>query len=210
MARSSSGRARSSSSSGRPSTSSSAPSMTVFERAVNQISPHLRPGSLVVLRSTVYPGTTGYVTQRLGTRLRRGRRVLPGADRRGPCARGAPDAAPDRRRGRRPVGRPRVGPVRAARAADDPDDVQGGRARQAVHEHLAVHEVRRREPVLHDRGPGRRGLHERPGRDPDGLSASRRTCRAPASPPARACSRTRCSSRPSRATTSRSARRRCR
>src|SRR3954447_23325297 len=33
------------------------PSMTVFERAVNQISPHLRPGSLVVLRSTVYPGT---------------------------------------------------------------------------------------------------------------------------------------------------------
>jgi UDP-N-acetyl-D-mannosaminuronic acid dehydrogenase len=35
-----------------------APSMTVFERAVNQISPHLRPSSLVVLRSTVYPGTT--------------------------------------------------------------------------------------------------------------------------------------------------------
>jgi UDP-N-acetyl-D-mannosaminuronic acid dehydrogenase len=41
------------------------PSMTVFERAVNQISPHLRPGSLVVLRSTVYPGTTAYVSQRL-------------------------------------------------------------------------------------------------------------------------------------------------
>jgi UDP-N-acetyl-D-mannosaminuronic acid dehydrogenase len=41
------------------------PSMTVFERAVQQISPHLRRGTLVVLRSTVYPGTTGYVTQRL-------------------------------------------------------------------------------------------------------------------------------------------------
>jgi UDP-N-acetyl-D-mannosaminuronic acid dehydrogenase len=41
------------------------PSMTVFERAVDQISPHLRDGALVVLRSTVYPGTTGYVTQRL-------------------------------------------------------------------------------------------------------------------------------------------------
>ncbi len=41
------------------------PSMTVFERAVNQISPHLRRGALVVLRSTVYPGTTAYVTQRL-------------------------------------------------------------------------------------------------------------------------------------------------
>jgi UDP-N-acetyl-D-mannosaminuronic acid dehydrogenase len=42
-----------------------APSMAVFERAVDQISPHLRPRSLVVLRSTVYPGTTEYVTQRL-------------------------------------------------------------------------------------------------------------------------------------------------
>ncbi len=41
------------------------PSMTVFEKAVNQIAPHLRKGSLVVLRSTVYPGTTEYVTQHL-------------------------------------------------------------------------------------------------------------------------------------------------
>jgi UDP-N-acetyl-D-mannosaminuronic acid dehydrogenase len=41
------------------------PSMTVFEKAVNQIAPHLRDGSLVVLRSTVYPGTTEYVTQHL-------------------------------------------------------------------------------------------------------------------------------------------------
>jgi UDP-N-acetyl-D-mannosaminuronic acid dehydrogenase len=41
------------------------PSMTVFDRAVNQISPHLQPGTLLVMRSTVYPGTTGYVVQRL-------------------------------------------------------------------------------------------------------------------------------------------------
>ncbi len=38
------------------------PSMRVFERAVDQIAPHLRDGALVVLRSTVYPGTTEYVT----------------------------------------------------------------------------------------------------------------------------------------------------
>ena len=44
------------------------PSMTVFERAVDQISPHLRDGALVVLRSTVYPGTTEYVTQNLADR----------------------------------------------------------------------------------------------------------------------------------------------
>ncbi len=44
------------------------PSMTVFERAVDQISPHLRDGALVILRSTVYPGTTEYVTQHLAER----------------------------------------------------------------------------------------------------------------------------------------------
>jgi UDP-N-acetyl-D-mannosaminuronic acid dehydrogenase len=44
------------------------PSMTVFEHAVVEISPHLRDGALVILRSTVYPGTTEYVTQRLAER----------------------------------------------------------------------------------------------------------------------------------------------
>ena len=41
------------------------PSMTVFERVVNQVAPHLRDGALVVLRSTVYPGTTEYVSHHL-------------------------------------------------------------------------------------------------------------------------------------------------
>jgi UDP-N-acetyl-D-mannosaminuronic acid dehydrogenase len=45
-----------------------APSMTVFERAVDQIAPHLRDGALVVLRSTVYPGTTNYVALHLEKR----------------------------------------------------------------------------------------------------------------------------------------------
>lgn len=44
------------------------PSMTIFEKAVNQIAPHLRDGALVALRSTVYPGTTGYVAQHLADR----------------------------------------------------------------------------------------------------------------------------------------------
>jgi UDP-N-acetyl-D-mannosaminuronic acid dehydrogenase len=44
------------------------PSMTVFERAVEQISPHLRDNALVILRSTVYPGTTAYVAQHLTAR----------------------------------------------------------------------------------------------------------------------------------------------
>ena len=86
------------------------PSMTVFERAVDQIAPHLRDGASVVLRSTVYPGTTEYVAgQPGGARLPRRRGVLPGADRRGPCARGARQPAPDHRRRRRRRRRPRRG-----------------------------------------------------------------------------------------------------
>ena len=41
------------------------PSMTIFEKTVAEIAPHVAEGALVVLRSTVYPGTTEYVTQQL-------------------------------------------------------------------------------------------------------------------------------------------------
>jgi UDP-N-acetyl-D-mannosaminuronic acid dehydrogenase len=44
------------------------PSMTIFEQAVGQIAPHLRDGALVVMRSTVYPGTTEYVATALRDR----------------------------------------------------------------------------------------------------------------------------------------------
>lgn len=44
------------------------PSMAVFERTVDQLAPHLTSGTLVVLRSTVFPGTTAYVTQALADR----------------------------------------------------------------------------------------------------------------------------------------------
>jgi UDP-N-acetyl-D-mannosaminuronic acid dehydrogenase len=45
-----------------------APSMTIFERTVDQIAPYLHDGTLLVLRSTVYPGTTQFVVQRLAAR----------------------------------------------------------------------------------------------------------------------------------------------
>jgi UDP-N-acetyl-D-mannosaminuronic acid dehydrogenase len=44
------------------------PSMTVFERTVEQIAPHLRDGTLLVLRSTVYPGTSAFVARNLEAR----------------------------------------------------------------------------------------------------------------------------------------------
>jgi UDP-N-acetyl-D-mannosaminuronic acid dehydrogenase len=44
------------------------PSMTIFERTVQQLAPHLREDALVVLRSTVYPGTSAYVAGALADR----------------------------------------------------------------------------------------------------------------------------------------------
>jgi UDP-N-acetyl-D-mannosaminuronic acid dehydrogenase len=44
------------------------PSMAPFEESVDEIAPHLRSGALIVLRSTVYPGTTAYVKERLRER----------------------------------------------------------------------------------------------------------------------------------------------
>jgi UDP-N-acetyl-D-mannosaminuronic acid dehydrogenase len=44
------------------------PSMRVFERAVEQIAPHLADGTLLVLRSTVYPGTTAFMREALEDR----------------------------------------------------------------------------------------------------------------------------------------------
>ena len=44
------------------------PSMTIFEHTVAEIAPHLRDGALVILRSTVYPGTTEFVAQGLAER----------------------------------------------------------------------------------------------------------------------------------------------
>jgi UDP-N-acetyl-D-mannosaminuronic acid dehydrogenase len=44
------------------------PSMTVFDRTVDQIAPYLRDGALLVLRSTVYPGTSAFVQQKLAAR----------------------------------------------------------------------------------------------------------------------------------------------
>ncbi len=41
------------------------PSVSVFDRVIDELIPHIRAGSLVVLRSTVFPGTTETVERRL-------------------------------------------------------------------------------------------------------------------------------------------------
>ena len=47
------------------------PSMAIFERAVDELAPFLADGALVVLRSTVFPGTTEFVAQALADRGKR-------------------------------------------------------------------------------------------------------------------------------------------
>ena len=85
------------------------PSMTIFEKAVEQISPHLRDGAP---GRPAEHGLSGH--DRLcrpapcRARLSGRRGLLPGADRRGPCPRGAPHAAPDHRRRHRRGGRARA------------------------------------------------------------------------------------------------------
>jgi len=41
------------------------PSVTVFDRVIDELIPHIKPGTLIVLRSTVFPGTTEGVERRL-------------------------------------------------------------------------------------------------------------------------------------------------
>lgn len=44
------------------------PSMSIFHRTVDELAPNLRPRALVILRSTVFPGTTERVSDRLRAR----------------------------------------------------------------------------------------------------------------------------------------------
>ena len=96
--------------------------MTIFEKAVDQIAPHLRDGALVVLRSTVYPGTTGYVAQHLAER---GCDVdvafCPERIAEGHALEELHTLPADHRRGRRRGRRARRGAVRPLGAQDDPD-----------------------------------------------------------------------------------------
>ncbi len=41
------------------------PSVTLFDRVLEQLIPHVEPGTLIILRSTVFPGTTEGVQRRL-------------------------------------------------------------------------------------------------------------------------------------------------
>ena len=92
-------RAPSSSPSARRWTSSSIRCASVMQECIDALLPHLADGQLLVLRSTVFPGTTEWID---GYLKRKGRdaqgRVLPGAHGAGPRHQGAEGNAADHQR----------------------------------------------------------------------------------------------------------------
>ena len=153
-----------------------------------------RDGQLLVLRSTVYPGVTRGSSRCSPT---------PGWTSTWPSAPSAsPRARPWRSSSRcrrsspgrtRPSPRPRRRAVRQPHRHGRRARARGGRARQALHQHLALHQVRGGQPVLHDGQRPRPRLRPHPQGARPRLPARRRHAGRRASPPGRACSRTPCS-----------------
>ena len=202
---------RTSSSSSAPrSTSTSTPTRRRSRGRCEAGATHFRDGQLLVLRSTVYPGVTGGVEQLVAD---------PGLDvdvafcperiAEGKAMEELFDAAPDRLGPHRRAPRAGRGAVPAPHRQHRRARAGGGRAGQAVHEHLALHQVRRGQPVLHDRQRPRPRLRADPQGARPRLPARRRHARRRVRRRARACSRTPCSWRRSTTTTSPSATRRC-
>ncbi len=128
------------------------PDPTAIPEALEPCSEYFRDGQLLILRSTVYPGVTALVEQmvadlgldidvafcpeRIAEHKAMEELFTPPAD--------------------RVLAHRRTAAQRAAALFGTLTDeivaprARGGRAREAVHQHLALHQVRRGEPVLHD------------------------------------------------------------
>ncbi len=128
------------------------PDVEAVARVIAPLTDHLVDGHHLVLRSTVYPGVTERVARQIG-KLGRDIDVSFCPER---IAEG--HALPELRTlpqiisGTTPTGR------RARRCAVPPADpgdrrarTRGGGARQALHQQLALSQVRGRQPALHDR-----------------------------------------------------------
>ena len=136
---------------GHRSTSTSTPIPTVVSRTVEDLAPHLRDGQLLVLALHRLPGHDGpRRAGRGGDGEGHRRLVLSRAHRRGQGDDRALRASPDR------LGPHRIGPgagreaLRDADVADGSPRARGSGAGQALHQHMAVHQVRHRQPAVHD------------------------------------------------------------
>ena len=150
------------------------PNQTAIPRALSACTPYLRDGQLLVLRSTVFPGVTALVEKliaSLGVQIEVAfcpERIAEGK------AMTELFELPQIVSARSPRGLERASALfgtadRHHRRAD----AGGGRARQAVHERVAVHQVRGGQPVLHDGQRPRSRLRADPAGARHGLPAGR-------------------------------------
>ena len=138
------------------------PTFHTIRRFFQGLIPHLRAGQTVILRSTVFPGTTEKVRDLIAAanpevhvafcpeRVAEGRameelvvlpQIVSGCDEH--------------------VGRGGLEALRHDRTFADPADAARGGADEDLRQRLALHPVRHREPVLHDRRrPRGRLLHD--------------------------------------------------
>ena len=140
------------------------PDPHAIPRALQAASGHLRDGQLLVLRSTVYPGVTALVERQLAglgadidvafcpERIAEGQAMVE--------LHALPQIVSSRTE-RAPATGPRQLFARLTERTRL-RHARGGRAGQAVHQHLALHQVRRGQPVLHDGQRPRPGLRADP------------------------------------------------
>ena len=141
---------------------------------------HLRDGQILILRSTVYPGVTALVEKIVAglgldidvafcpERIAEGQAMTELFELPQIVASRTPAWLPARER-----------PVRQLLTSTHRRDVAGrGRAGQAVHQRLALHQVRHRQPALHDGQRPRAGLRADPARPGRRTTRAPRTCRA--------------------------------
>ena len=127
------------------------PDLNAVPAAIADIAPFLHDGQLLVLRSTVYPGVTALVEQLVG---RLGLDVDVAF---------CPERIAEGKAMVELFELPQIVASRSPRAIERASKLFGnlarrhrvprtgrGRARQALHQHVALHQVRRLEPALHD------------------------------------------------------------
>ena len=144
------------------------PNQTAITKALGGCSAFLRDGQLLILRSTVFPGVTALVEKMMAglglqievafcpERIAEGKAMTELFE--------LPQIVSSRTPSRGEAG------VRAVRQADQQacgDVTRRGGAGEAVHQRLALHQVRHRQPALHD------GQRAGPGLRPDPAGAGR-------------------------------------
>jgi len=126
------------------------PDHAAIPNSLSGCADHLRDGQILILRSTVYPGVTALVEKmitRLGVRMDVAfcpERIAEGK------AMSELSELPQIVSSRTPRRRPGKRFVQHADARAGAHDAGGGRAGEAVHQRVAVHQVRDGKPAVHD------------------------------------------------------------